>query len=62
LTLGLKVDTYGKRLPSENKGAVDRLDPASGSKMVATAQNSSEVPVEDIDLFGGPCRDRTGGR
>jgi len=34
----LTVDTYGKWLPMENKGAVDRLDKASGSKRTLAAE------------------------
>jgi integrase len=36
-SIQLTVDTYGKWLPMENKGAVDRLDKASGSKSQGTA-------------------------
>jgi integrase len=34
----LTVDTYGKWLPMENKGAVDRLDKAGGSKRTLAAE------------------------
>ena len=36
-SIQLTVDTYEKWLQIENKGAVDRLDEASGSKLVAKA-------------------------
>jgi len=36
-SIQLTVDTYGKWLPMENKGAVDRLDKASDSKSQGTA-------------------------
>jgi integrase len=36
-SIQLTVDTYGKWLPMENKGVVDRLDKASGSKSQGTA-------------------------
>ena len=37
-SIQLTVDTYGKWLPMENKGAVDRLDKASGSKWTLAAE------------------------
>ena len=60
-SIQLTVDTYGKWLPSENKGAVDRLDEASGSKVVAKAGGLGEEAPESVDWIGGPCRDRTCG-
>jgi integrase len=60
-SIQLTVDTYGKWLPNENKGAVDRLDEASGSRMVAEGGSGGEDVFEAIDKFGGPCRDRTCG-
>ena len=60
-SIQLTVDTYGKWLQTENKGAVDRLDEASGSKLVTKAGWQEELVLEPIDEFGGPCRDRTCG-
>jgi len=66
-SIKLTVDTYGKWLPIGNKAAVDRLDEASGSRVVAeTAAGREErpqvgLPVEDksAGLRGGPWRTRT---
>ena len=60
-SIQLTVDTYGKWLPNENKGAVDRLDEASGSRMVAEMVNQAGESSEPLEKFGGPCRDRTCG-
>jgi integrase len=64
-SIQLTVDTYGKWLPMENHGAVDRLDAVatepSGSRMVATGGKTEEKASEVLDKFGGPCRGRTYG-
>ncbi len=49
-SIQLTVDTYGKWLPLEHQGALDRLDPtsggASGSKVVAAGGGESTQSVE----------------
>jgi integrase len=60
-SIQLTVDTYGKWLPLENQGAVDRLDGESGSKVVAKAAGEGTKAAEPIEKSGGPCRDRTCG-
>ncbi|MBI4607925.1 MAG: tyrosine-type recombinase/integrase [Candidatus Rokubacteria bacterium] len=57
-SIKLTVDTYGKWLPIGNKGAVDRLDDASRSKMVATKGGVRAGDLEVLDA----SRDILGGR
>jgi integrase len=56
-SITLTVDTYGRWLPMGNKAAVDRLDEATGSKLVATAGRAERLagqhegePVENMDV------------
>jgi integrase len=43
------VDTYGRWLPMGDQSAVDRLDEASGSKVVANAGVNSQRPTQPLD-------------
>ena len=58
-SIQLTVDTYGKWLPMGNKPAVDRLDDANGSKVVANTGSGTSDALEVPDLTGGPSRTRT---
>ena len=58
-SIQLTVDTYGKWLPMGNKAAVNRLDDASGSKVVAPSKSGTPGDPEMPDSNGGPSRTRT---
>jgi len=45
-SITLTVDTYGRWLPMGNKAAVDRLDEATGSKLVATVAGAGRSTAE----------------
>jgi len=48
-SIKLTVDTYGRWLPVGDKSLVDRLDEASGSKTVATADGASANPATQLE-------------
>ena len=56
-SIQLTVDTYGKWLPVESGGALERLDPMpgaeSGSKMVAVGGGESTQVVDKMELARG---------
>ncbi len=60
-SIQLTVDTYGKWLPMGNKAAVNRLDDADGSRLVAKSATSggrvSEVPKKNGAGGGSRTRD-----
>jgi len=59
-SIKLTVDTYGTWLPMGNKAAVDRLDDANGSKVVARlAPRADRAPVNADEISGEPWWDRT---
>jgi len=58
-SIQLTVDTYGRWLPMGNKAAVDALDTASGSKVVAKTAEAAEAPSEVSGNIGEPWRNRT---
>ena len=59
-SIKLTVDTYGKWLPMGNKAAVDGLDDANGSKVVAIeARGADGVSRKPAKLKGEPWWDRT---
>ena len=58
-SIQLTVDTYGRWLPMGNKAAVDGLDDAGGSKMVATAAVEREGREETPEKAGAGERTRT---
>ena len=56
-SIQLTCDTYGKWLPLESGGVLDRLDPMpgieSGSKMVAVGGGGSTQVVDNMELARG---------
>jgi len=58
-SIKLTVDTYGKWLPMGNKGAVDGLDSASGSKMVAESAAGAGGARQTPEKLGEPSGTRT---
>jgi hypothetical protein len=59
-SIKLTIDTYGKWLPMGNKAAVDRLDDASGSNVVANeARGTGGVSRKPAKQIGEPWWDRT---
>ncbi len=57
-SIQLTADTYGKWLPMGNKAAVDALDEASGSKVVAKTAGAAEAAPEALENIGEPWRSR----
>jgi integrase len=58
-SIKLTVDTYGRWLPMGNKAAVDRLDGATGSKVVAKPAAMTKGAVEPRGKVGEAWRIRT---
>jgi Phage integrase family len=61
-SIQVTVDLYGHLIPGVHRGAVDGLAEATKCNPAATSQCQDAIqPMEEIDLNGGPCRDRTYG-
>ena len=61
-SIQVTVDLYGHLIPGIHRGAVDALAEATKCNPRATERREQpEKEAKDIDLFGGPCRDRTCG-
>ena len=62
-SIQLTVDTYGRWLPMENKGAVDRLDEGEskpgGSRMVANGGSTGGGASQAVEKLGAPGVTRT---
>ena len=59
-SIQVTVDIYGHLVPGGNKQAVDRLDDASGSKMVAKRFLAQSVGQQVSEMIGATLRTRTG--
>jgi len=59
-SIQVTVDIYGHLVPGGNKQAVDRLDDASGSKMVAKGFLAQSVGQQVPEKIGATRRSRTG--
>ena len=56
------MDLYGHLIPGIHRWAVDALSEATKCNLGATVSGREvQEDAEGIDLFGGPCRDRTCG-